>query len=134
MRERIKKYFEKGEKEGDRRIEVYQYDNKGKLINHFHSVLEAKEKLDLSEAIKKSLDKNYTLNGFIFRSKHVLFTEKDLEDINKVKKMTKRRLSKEDNEEINKRFYEGGETRNDLMNEYSISKTQMNRILGKSKS
>ena len=134
LRERITKSFEKGEKDGDRRIDVYQYDNKGVLIKHFKSVMEAKEKLDLSEVLKNSLDKNYTLNGFIFRSKHVLFTEKDLEEINKIKKVTKRRLSKEDHTEINKRFYKGGETQPKLMKEYSISRTQIRRILGKSKS
>jgi len=133
LRERIIKYFENGEKEGEKRIDVYQYDNKGKLIKHFNSVMEAKEKLDLSHALKHALDEKYTLNGFIFRSKHVLFTEEDIKEINKVNKKTKRKLSKEDHAEINKKFYDGGETRQKLMEEYSISKTQMCRILGKSK-
>jgi len=133
LRERIIKYFENGEKEGEKRIDVYQYDNKGKLIKHFNSVMEAKEKLDLSHALKHALDEKYTLNGFIFRSKHVLFTEEDIKEINKVNKKTKRKLSKEDHVEINKKFYDGGETKQKLMEEYSISKTQMCRILGKSK-
>ena len=133
LRERIIKYFENGEKEGDKRIDVYQYDNKGKLIKHFNSVMEAKEKLDLSHALKHALDEKYTLNGFIFRSKHVLFTEEDIKEINKINKTTKRKLTKEDHAEINKKFYDGGETRQKLMEEYSISKTQMGRILGKSK-
>jgi prophage antirepressor-like protein len=133
LRERIIKYFENGEKEGEKRIDVYQYDNKGKLIKHFNSVVEAKEKLDLSHALKHALDEKYTLNGFIFRSKNVLFTEEDIKEINTVNKKTKRKLSKEDHAEINKKFYDGGETRQKLMEEYSISKTQMGRILGKSK-
>jgi prophage antirepressor-like protein len=133
LRERIIKYFENGEKEGEKRIDVYQYDNKGKLIKHFNTVMEAKEKLDLSHALKHALDEKYTLNGFIFRSKHVLFTEEDIKEINKVNKITKRKLTKEDYAEINKKFYDGGETRKKLMEEYSISKTQMGRILGKSK-
>lgn len=133
LRERIIKYFENGEKDGEKRIDVYQYDNKGKLIKHFNSVMEAKEKLDLSHALKHALDEKYTLNGFIFRSKHVLFTEEDIKEINTVNKKTKRKLSKEDHAEINKKFYDGGETRQKLMEEYSISKTQIGRILGKSK-
>lgn len=133
LRERIIKYFENGEKEGDKRIDVYQYDNKGKLIKHFNSVMEAKEKLDISHALKHALDEKYTLNGFIFRSKHVLFTEEDIKEINKINKTTKRKLTKEDHAEINKKFYDGGKTRQKLMEEYSISKTQMGRILGKSK-
>ena len=133
LRERILKYFEKGEKDCDRRIDVYQYDNKGKLIKHFNSVMEAKEKLNLSHALKNAFDKKYTLNGFIFRSKHVLFTEEEIKEINNVKKTTKRRLSKEDHAEINKLFYNGGETKKKLMEDYSISKTQLSRILGKSK-
>lgn len=133
LRERILKYFEKGVKDCERRIDIYQYDNKGALIKHFNSIMEAKEKLNLSYALKSACDKNYTLNGFIFRSKHVSFTEEDIKEINKIKKTTKRKLSKEDHAEINKRFYNGGETRKKLMEEYSISKTQIGRILGKTK-
>jgi anti-repressor protein len=129
LKQKIKDYFEKGVKYSDRRKDVYQYDNTGKFIKHYNSITEAKTELDICKnAIAKALNANYMINNFIFRNINVVFHENDLTEINKNSVKFKRQLVKADHDKI-KELFNNGETKEKLMKTYSVSKTQINRII-----
>ena len=126
---KIRDYMEKGEKESFRRKDVYKYDNKGKLIKHWQTVTEAVKECDLNKnIIANALDQKYSVNEFIWRSRSVKFTPQELEEISAKNKKSKKQLTSKDHEVIRRRF-RSGEEKNKLMSEYSISMTQIRRIL-----
>jgi DNA invertase Pin-like site-specific DNA recombinase len=70
------------------------------------------------------------VNNFIFRNIQVDFSKNDLKEINKNVMKFKKQLTTEDHDKI-KKLFNDGETKQNLMDLYSISKTQINRIISK---
>ena len=131
MKQKIRNFFDKGIKESDRRKDVYQYDKNGIFIKHYNSITEAKNEINIcGNVIANALNKNRMVNDFIFRNIHVDFSKNDLKEITKNSTKFKKQLSSEDHEEIKKMFNDG-ETKQKLMDLYSISRTQINRIISK---
>ena len=131
MKQKIRNFFDKGIKESDRRKDVYQYDKNGIFIKHYNSITEAKNEINIcGNVIANALNKNCMVNNFIFRNMHVDFSKNDLKEISKNSTKFKKQLSSEDHEEI-KKMFDNGETKQNLMDLYSISRTQLNRIIRK---
>ena len=131
LRERIRNYFKNGVKDNQRRKDVYQFDSKGKFLNHYNTISEAKDALNICiNTVSDAIDKNYTMNNFIFRSTNVIFSESDLNEIKKCNKKSKRQLTSDDHIEI-KKLFNAGESKESLMISYSISKSQILRIIKK---
>ena len=131
LKQRIRNFLIKGLKETERRKDVYQYDKNGKFIKHYNSIVEAKSETNIcGNVIANALNKNCMVNNFIFRNMHIDFSELDLKEINNHSTKFKKQLTKNDHEKIQKLF-NGGQTKKSLMSMYSISKTQINRILKK---
>ena len=131
LKQRIRNFLIKGLKETERRKDVYQYDKNGKFIKHYNSIVEAKSETNIcGNVIANALNKNCMVNNFIFRNMHIDFSELDLMEINNHSTKFKKQLTKNDHEKIQKLF-NGGQTKKSLMSMYSISKTQINRILKK---
>lgn len=84
MRERIRNYFKNGIKDNQRRKDVYQFDYNEKFLNHYNTISEAKDVLNICiNTLSDAIDKNYTMNNFIFRSRNVIFSETELNEIKK---------------------------------------------------
>jgi hypothetical protein len=133
LKQRIRNFIGKGIKESDRRKDVYQYDKNGIFIKHYNSITEAKNEINIcGNVIANALNKNCMVNDFIFRNIHVDFSKNDLKEINKNVMKFKKQLSSEDHEEI-KKMFDNGEIKQKLMDLYSISRTQLNRIIKKEK-
>jgi len=131
LRERIRNYFKKGINDNQRRKDVYQFDYNGKFLNHYNTISEAKDALNICiNTISDAIDKNYTMNNFIFRSRNVIFSEIELNEIKKCNKKSKRQLTGDDHIEI-KKLFNSGESKESLMEKYSISKSQILRIIKK---
>jgi len=131
LKQRIRNFIGKGIKDSDRRKDVYQYDKNGIFIKHYNSITEAKSETNIcGNVIANALNNNCMVNNFIFRNIHVDFYENDLKEINKNSTKFKKQLIKNDHEKIQKLFNEG-QSKQNLMTLYSISKTQINRILKK---
>jgi hypothetical protein len=131
LTQRIRNFFGKGIKESDRRKDVYQYDKNGIFIKHYNSITEAKNEINIcGNVIANALNKNCMVNDFIFRNIHVDFSKNDLKEINKNVMKFKKQLTTEDHDKIKKMFNDG-ETKQNLMDLYSISRTQINRIISK---
>jgi hypothetical protein len=114
-----------------RRKDVYVFGNNGNALRHFNTVTDAKDELGISNnTIANALDKKYTVNGMIFRSANVIFKDYELDEINRIQKNSKKHLSKEQHLEI-QNLYKNGQTKQNLMKMFSISKTQINRITSK---
>jgi len=131
LKQRIRNFFGNGIKESDRRKDVYQYDKNGKFIKHYNSITEAKNETNIcGNVIANALNKNCMVNNFIFRNIHVDFFKNDLKEIRKNSTKFKKQLTTEDHKQIQKLFKDG-ETKQKLMDLFSISKTQINRIINK---
>jgi prophage antirepressor-like protein len=131
MKQKIRNFFDKGIKESDRRKDVYQYDKNGIFIKHYNSITEAKNQINIcGNVIANALNKNCMVNDFIFRNIHVDFSKNDLKEISKNSTKFKKQLTTEDHDKIKKMFNDG-ETKQNLMDLYSISRTQINRIIRK---
>ena len=131
MKQRIRNFFDKGIKESDRRKDVYQYDKNGIFIKHYNSITEAKNEINIcGNVIANALNKNCMVNDFIFRNIHVDFSKNDLKEISKNSTKFKKQLTTEDHDKI-KKLFNDGEMKQNLMDLYSISKTQLNRIIKK---
>jgi len=131
LKQRIRNFFGNGIKESDRRKDVYQYDKNGKFIKHYNSITEAKNETNIcGNVIANALNTNCMVNNFIFRNIHVDFFKNDLKEIRKNSTKFKKQLTTEDHKQIQKLFKDG-ETKQKLMDLYSISKTQINRIISK---
>ena len=131
LTQRIRNFFGKGIKESDRRKDVYQYDKNGIFIKHYNSITEAKNEINIcGNVIANALNKNCMVNDFIFRNIQVDFSKNDLKEINKNVMKFKKQLTTEDHDKI-KKLFNDGETKQKLMELYSISRTQINRIISK---
>ena len=131
LKQRIRNFLIKGLKETERRKDVYQYDKNGKFIKHYNSIVEAKSETNIcGNVIANALNKNCMVNNFIFRNMHIDFYELDLKEINNHSTTFKKQLTKNDHVKIQKLF-NNGQTKKSLIALYSISKTQINRILKK---
>ena len=131
LTQRIRNFFGKGIKESDRCKDVYQYDKNGIFIKHYNSITEAKNEINIcGNVIANALNKNCMVNNFIFRNIHVDFSKNDLKEINKTVMKFKKQLIRNDHDKI-KKLFNDGETKQNLMDLYSISRTQLNRIIKK---
>lgn len=131
--QRIRHFFDKGIKESDRRKDVYQYDKNGIFIKHYNSITEAKNEINIcGNVIANALNKNCMVNDFIFRNIQVDFSKNDLKEITRNVMKFKKQLTTEDHDKI-KQLFNDGETKQNLMDLYSISRTQLNRIIKKEK-
>ena len=130
---KIKDYLECGYKDNLRRKDVYKYDSDGKFIKHWKTITEAVGDCLLNKnLIANALDQMYIMDGFIWRSQSVIFSKEDLDELSSNSKKTRKYLTPKDHEIIRKRI-NSSENKYSLMIEYSLSKTQMNRILRVSK-
>jgi hypothetical protein len=136
--QRIREYLEQGVIDSSRRKDVFQYDSSGKLIRHWKTITELSLELNICKNfISKILDQKCLSNGYIWMSKRTVFTIDELKKINSVVKKTRKNLTKDDHNKIIKKYKEEvqkGErpSRNimgDFMVEYSVSLTQIRRIL-----
>lgn len=114
MRESIRNYFKNGINDNQRRKDVYQFDYNGKFLNHYNTISEAKDVLNICiNTLSDAIDKNYTMNNFIFRSRNVIFSEIELNEIKKCNKKSKRQLTSDDHIEI-KKLFNSGESKESL--------------------
>ena len=112
---------------------MYKYDSDGKFIKHWKTITEAVGDCLLNKnLIANALDQMYIMDGFIWRSQSVIFTKQELDELSSNSKKTRKYLTPKDHEIIRKRI-NSSENKYSLMIEYSLSKTQMNRILRVSK-
>ncbi len=133
LHERIKLYIETGINNSQRNG-FHLYDKDGKHIKHYKTNQKALHELDIcANVIADAIDKNKMVNYLIFRSYKVEFKPEDLDEISKNNKSYKKQLTTEDWIEIKKLFDSGNQTKEQLMKTYQISKTQVNRIVKKTK-
>ena len=139
--QRIREYLEQGKIDSTRRKDVFQHDSTGKLIRHWKTITELSKELNICKNfISNILDKKCLSNGYIWMSKRTIFTIDELKTINStvVKKMRKNlttddhdKIIKKYNEEVKKAERSNRDIMGFFMIEYSVSLTQIRRILSK---
>jgi hypothetical protein len=109
LRIKIQDYLLTGNRDSNRRKNVYQYDMYGGYIKRWKTITELSEIMNMCKNfIARILNKNGTkANGFIWCNKMKKFSYKELEKINNEEKSTKRQLKKADYEEIKRRIKAG---------------------------
>jgi len=103
--ERIKSYLEQGVIDSVRRKDVYQYDKYGKLVKHWRTITELVNELNICKNFIAGVrDQKCLANGYVWMSKSTVFTVKELHNINKTVKKTRRNLMAKDHLKIKKKY------------------------------